>query len=164
MISSQNDPRRTSFPETNRTRYLTGLAALNIPAPENTSGDWHFLDTFQSLDFPSNLELAGEGLEWNTNPVFGDYGIHECSKTLREDGGLEIPPGFLVFSANHYRAILDILYRHFSKGTVPANLAIEDWLNTEEQRQTLHRLLDQFLPWFPAGERMVAVHWEKSRK
>lgn len=164
MSSSPNGPLQAPFPETSRTRYLTGIAALNIPAPENTGGDWHFLDTFRSPDFPSNLDLAGDGLEWNTNPVFGDYGIHECSKTLKEDGGLEIPQGTLVFSANHYRAILDMLYRDFSKGTVPATLPIEDWLDTEEQRQTLYRLLDQFLPWFPSAERMVAVNWEKSRK
>lgn len=163
MTASSPGLRPISFPETSRSRYLTGMAALNIPAPENTSGDWHFLDTFRSPEFPANLELAGEGLEWNTNAVFGEYGIHECSETLRQDGGLNIPAGFPVFSANHYRAILDMLYRSFSKGAVPAELPIDDWLTTEEHRQTFHRLLDQFLPWFPPQERTLAVNWEKSR-
>ena len=60
------------FPETSPTRYLTGMVALNIPAPEGTGGDWHFWGIFDSPRFPNNLPLAGESLEWNTNALFGD--------------------------------------------------------------------------------------------
>jgi len=27
-------------------RYISGIHALNLPAPEGTSGDWHFLNVF----------------------------------------------------------------------------------------------------------------------
>ena len=27
-------------------RYISGMEALNLPAPEGTSGDWHFVNVF----------------------------------------------------------------------------------------------------------------------
>ena len=119
------------FPYTSPTRYLTGMVALNIPAPEKTGGDWHFWGIFDSPRFPDNLTLAGEGLEWNTNALFGEYGIHECSDILR-GRRISIPDGVQVFSANHYRAILDMLYRSVSSGRIPAHLEIEGWLDSAE--------------------------------
>lgn len=149
------------FPETSPTRYLTGMVALNIPAPENTGGDWHFWGTFQSPSFPNNIGLAGEGLEWNTNPIFGDYGIHECSDILRSRG-ISIPDGVQVFSANHYRAILDMLYHSVSKGQAPRHLAIDDWLDTEEQKKDFFRLLEQLIPKFSPSEKELGSSWIKS--
>ena len=123
------------FPETSPRRYVTGMAALNIPSPENTGGDWHFRGTFRSTSFPNNTSLAGEGLDWNTNALFGNYGIHECSDSLR-CRGISLPEGTRVYSANHYRAILDMLARSVSKGQVHRHLTISDWLDTDEHRKT----------------------------
>lgn len=148
----------TVFPKTSPTRYLTGMVALNIPAPENTGGDWHFWGTFDSPRFPDNLTLAGEGLEWNTNPVFGGYGIHECSEELRRRG-IIIPNGMPVYSANHYRAILDMLYHSVEKGQVPRHLAIDDWLDTEEHKKVFFCLLDQFSHRFPPSEQRLIASW-----
>jgi hypothetical protein len=36
------------LPKTTLTCYLTGMTALNIPAPEGTTGDWHFEESFFS--------------------------------------------------------------------------------------------------------------------
>jgi hypothetical protein len=151
------------FPYTSPTRYLTGMTALNIPAPENTGGDWHFSGAFRSSSFPENLKLAGEGLEWNTNALFGEYGIHECSDILRSRG-ISIPDGVQIFSANHYRAILDMLYRSVSSGHIPQHLAIGDWLDTEEQKKEFFRLLDRFFDRFsPSQQTLVSVWIENNR-
>ena len=148
------------FPYTSPTRYLTGMTALNIPAPENTGGDWHFSGAFRSSSFPENLKLAGEGLEWNTNALFGEYGIHECSDILRSRG-IFIPEGVHVFSANHYRAILDMLYRSVSSGNIPQYLIIGDWLDTDEHQKTLFRLLDRFFPKFSSSGKELVFSWIK---
>lgn len=146
------------FPETSPRRYVTGMAALNIPSPENTGGDWHFWGTFQSPSFPNNIGFAGEGLEWNTNALFGDYGIHECSDILRSRG-VFVPEGVHIFSANHYRAILDMLYHSVAKGQVPRYLAIDDWLDTEEQKRVLFCLLDHFLHRFLPDQQRLIASW-----
>ncbi|MHB1287668.1 MAG: hypothetical protein ACYCYP_14170 [Leptospirales bacterium] len=148
------------FPKTLPTRYLTGFVALNIPAPEKTGGDWHFWGIFDSPRFPDNLSLAGEGLEWNTNSVFGDYGIHECSEELRRRG-IIIPEGARVYSANHFRAILDMLYHSVAKGQIPRYLAIDDWLDTEEQKNEFFRLLDRYFPKFSPSEKELVSSWIK---
>ena len=146
------------FPETSPTRYLTGMVALNIPAPEGTGGDWHFGGIFDSPRFPDNLTLAGEGLEWNTNPVYGNYGIHECSDFLRYRN-IALPEGTRVYSANHYRAILDMLYRSVSSGRIPRHLEIEGWLDSDEQKKTLFELLNRFLPKFSSSEKELVSSW-----
>ena len=148
------------MPETSPTRYLTGMVALNIPAPEGTGGDWHFWGIFDSPRFPDNLTLAGEGLEWNTNALFGDYGIHECSEELRRRGVI-VPDGMPVYSANHYRAILDMLYDSIEKGQVPQYLAIDDWLDTEEQKKEFFRILDRFLSNCSPSEKELVSSWIK---
>lgn len=55
------------FLETSLQGYITGKTALNIPAPECTSGDWHFRPTFESPSSLGSMCLAGEGLKRNTN-------------------------------------------------------------------------------------------------
>lgn len=151
------------FPETSRRRYVTGMAGLNIPAPENTGGDWHFEGTFRSPSFPNNISLAGEGLDWNTNALFGEYGIHECSDILRSRG-IFIPEGVHVFSANHYRAILDMLYRSVSSGRIPQHLAIGDWLDTEEHKKVFFCLLDQFFHRLLPDEQRLISSWVALQK
>ena len=148
------------FPKTSPGRYVTGMVALNIPAPEKTGGDWHFWGIFDSPRFPDNLPLAGEGLEWNTNALFGDYGIHECSEELRRRGVI-IPDGMPVYSANHYRAILDMLYHSVSSGNIPQYLIIGDWLDTDEHQKTLFRLLDRFFPKFSSSGKELVFSWIK---
>ena len=162
-VSEATTHKPSLMPETSPRRYVTGMAALNIPAPENTGGDWHFGGTFRSPSFPDNIGLAGEGLEWNTNALFGDYGIHECSDILRSRG-ISIPDGVQVFSANHYRAILDMLYRSVSSGQIPQHLSIGDWLDTEEHKRVLFCLLDQFSHRFSQPEQRLIASWTALQK
>jgi len=85
-------------PNTSPTHYITGTPALNLQAPEGTSGDWHHRSTFYG--FPDQetlpLQLAGEGEIINTNPIYGTYGIYECSAAMRRVG-LLIPEISLLF-------------------------------------------------------------------
>ena len=50
---------QTTIPETSTTRYISDKPALNIPAPEDTTGDWHFDNMF--------FDVLGEGnrCRWN---------------------------------------------------------------------------------------------------
>jgi hypothetical protein len=127
-------------PRTSIQKYITGMYALNVPAPEGTSGDWH--DVFfwrDGIDEPCAVDLAGDGAEWNTNPVFGDYGVYEGKDRL-EGKGLYVGEDIAeVYIANHFRAILDLLYQSLKKYEVVLNLtgATDDWLDTPEQKALL---------------------------
>jgi hypothetical protein len=99
------------FPETSMRHYLTGTTALNIPLPEEGNGDWHFIEAFYGRHHRApKIFTAGEGEAWNTNSIFGNFGIYECSTTLRKSG-LNIPQNQKIYTAGHYRAVLDMLYR-----------------------------------------------------
>ena len=80
-----NQYMQKNIPITSRIRYITDKPALNIPAPEDTTGDWHFDNMFFNVSGdgkPLELLLAGDGEALNTNHIFGSYGIHECSSAV----------------------------------------------------------------------------------
>jgi hypothetical protein len=125
-----------AIPTTSPAVYLTGMAALNIPAPEGTGGDWHRTSIFGNPKL--RLPVAGDvpNALVDTNPILGSYGIHECSDELRAMG-VPIPSGQKVYCANHIRAILDLVI-HASDGQRPLNfLQAGDFLDNEEQMHLL---------------------------
>ena len=70
-------------------RYVTGIFALNLPAPEKTPGDWHF----SALNW-------NQARTWDTDvSVFGDFGIYTG----------DVPGLGKVPVANHLRACLNML-------------------------------------------------------
>ncbi|MGI6075056.1 MAG: nucleotidyl transferase AbiEii/AbiGii toxin family protein [Pyramidobacter sp.] len=74
-------------------RYITGLQALNLTCSLDTTGDWHQ----PCLDW-RHLLL------WDTDTAFyKDYGIEENSHVPEH-------PGETFKTANHIRALLDMLY------------------------------------------------------
>lgn len=128
-----------NFPKTTPNHYLTGTTALNIPFPEEGYGDWHFIEAFYGRDDKQpKLFVAGEGEDWNTNKIFGNFGVNECSELLRKLG-LAIPRGEKVYSAGHYRAVLDMLYRCVKKGYYPHHIDLDQWFDTQEQKNTLFK-------------------------
>jgi hypothetical protein len=62
-----------------------------------------------------------------------------------------------VCSANHYRAILDMVYRSVSNGRIPWHIDIDDWLDSEPHKSMFFSLLDRFSGKFsPAGQRLAS--------
>jgi len=129
-----------AIPRTSSKTYITGMYALNVPAPEGTSGDWH--DVFfwrEGIDEPCVVDLAGDGMDWNTNSIFGNYGIYEGKDRLLRKGLTVSDDIAEVYLANHFRAILDLLWHSLRKYEVVLNLtgATDDWLDTPEQKELL---------------------------
>lgn len=158
------------IPETTPQRYITGKAALNLPAPEGTSGDWHFVISFYdpaNSNKPLSLLLAGEGEQLNTNPIYGEYGIYECSEAMRRRN-LILPEGMTaVYAANHFRAILDMVYNTLTvyQRVVALQGATEDWLDTEEQKEELLKEAAKMLPFFADKAQRQLQQWiDQERK
>ena len=141
---------QVAIPPTDRQHYITGVYALNVPAPEGTTGDWHDVFHWQAdRERPRTVTLGGSQ-EIDTNPIYGYLGIYEGRDRLL-DKRLEIPPGMNeVYLANHFRAMLDLLYRSLRRHGRVLNLtgATTDWLDTAEQQEFVlvqaTRMADQF--------------------
>lgn len=142
-------------------RYISGMAALNLPAPEGTSGDWHFLNVFyRDTENVTAVTLAGEGEQINTNHIFKDYGIYRCNEAL-EKRGLKAE-GDEAYAANHFRAILDLLYERIkNEGKYPSYLygASEDYLDTEEEKKILLEKTAMMLPYLSEEEQIMLLQW-----
>lgn len=153
--------RQVEIPPTSRQRYISGLYALNLPAPEGTSGDWH--DVFYSA--PSarrtrQIQLGGS--DWvNTNHIYNDFGIYEGRETVLAKG-LELPEGMTeVWVANHFRATLDLIYRSLQKFDDVFGLesATTDWLDTPEQQQYELELAGMMLPHLSEERQVKLAAW-----
>jgi hypothetical protein len=113
--------------------YLTGRTALNIASDEDT-GDWNFYNYF--LD--GNNEYFVESV---TNTPWGSNGIVEVSKWLKKQGFDTL--NAKVYAADHYRAIADLFLdsKNTSKNYKHLLSAVDDWLNTLEQKLKLFSYL-----------------------
>ncbi len=114
---------------TSETNYITGTGALNIPNPDGSFADWHFDEMF--LSGRRECRIAGKDTE-STFPVFGNYGIRECSDTLRRFG-LAVPATEKVYAANHVRAILDMVFFSISKKKLPVHVVVDDFIDSENE-------------------------------
>ncbi len=70
-------------------RYVTGTYALNLHAPNDTPGDWHY----------SALNWDAVKTKESSDSVFKDWGLYQ---TL-------VPNHGTMYAANHLRACLDLL-------------------------------------------------------
>lgn len=107
------------------------------------------------------VDLAGEGLKWNTNPYLGNYGIYEGKKRLL-GMKLFIADGIKeVFIANHFRAILDLLFHDIVVlGRCDTlQYATRDWLNTQEQKDLLLEKATLLLEAFEDGNKRILLDW-----
>lgn len=155
------------IPATSEKRYISGNAALNLPAPEGTSGDWHFFATFMMFadkQPPDQIFLAGEGTKVNTNRVFGSYGVYECTQALSKLG---LRTAWSKnFSANHHRAILDLLYDRIVTYGNPVGLegATEDWLDSDEQKEFLLSKALDMLPHLNDAQQAELRRWVENER
>ena len=97
----------------------------------------------------------------NINRIYEQYGVYECSKAMREVG-LDIPEGMAhVYAANHFRAILDMLYRSLIRHHKVIALAgaTEDWLDSQEQKEFLLEKAAEMLPFLDKGQKANLRKW-----
>ena len=104
-------------PVTTPTRYLSGYITLNVPSPftGDTRGATTAPDCLYCFpDQPEPFPLWGEGCEpeRNTLHIYGDYGIHDYTEILYT-AGIEFDHK-VVYGADHFRAILDVVHMEFS--------------------------------------------------
>lgn len=150
---------RVVLPKTTPTQYLTGMTALNIPAPEGTTGDWHFEESFWGRKGREpKFFVAGEGTELNTNSIWGVLGIYDCSSILRAKG-LAIAAEEQVYAANHCRAILDLLYRALKNLEYPHHIAVDDWLDIPAEKKRLFDSLSRLNGLLEEDEKIILNSW-----
>jgi hypothetical protein len=153
MVEKELQPIR--IPPTTPWRYVSFNRALNLRAPGEDTGDWHFkVMFFCAPDEPKKVAtLAGEGTEVDTTPSLGERGVRDMAKELARR---RVQPfAGPVYVANHYRAIADLAMPELMKGRVPLRVtsrAINQWLDTEEQVQTL---VDDYL--VPLGDQLTGA-------
>ena len=159
-----NQYAQAAIPPTSITHYITDKPALNIPAPEDTTGDWHFDNMFFDVlgeGQPLPLELAGEGEALNTNHIYGSYGIHECSAALIKRG-ITLPEGMeQVWAANHFRAVLDMAYESLTLHGKVMRLtcAAEDYFDTAAQKIELLTKACEMLPFLTEKQGEALKSW-----
>lgn len=118
-----------TLPQTSEQNYITGKAALNVPNPDGSFADWHFDEVF--LSGRGKIRIAGKDTE-PTVSMLGNYGIRECSDTLRRFG-LAVPATDKVYTANHVRAILDMVLASLAKKKMPAHVVAEEFIDSESE-------------------------------
>lgn len=146
-----------SIPETTPQRYLSGMAALNLPSPTG-SGDWHLIETFfkPRLRQP-RLFIAGARCEANTNPLLGNRGVFECSAQLNS---LNIPhPDGPAFAANHARAIADLVLVSVLDGGSPDFVQLDDWMPGDNDKLSVFELLDVASPQLSSEQQETVRKW-----
>ena len=141
--------RQVEIPVTSKERYISGLHALNIPAPEGTFGDWHdvFHHPEDAPDRAWKLQLGGS--DWvDTNHIYQDLGVYQGLDNILHKG-LQVPDDMTeVWVANHFRAILDLIYRSLQRfdDIYGLEAATTDWLDTPEQQTYLLEQATLMLP------------------
>jgi hypothetical protein len=144
-------------PETSPTRYLSALAALNLPTGDGT-GDWHQTETFkrgapcEPLGF-----LIGPGLAWDTTPYMASVGVVECSALLAAYG---IPhPAGPVWTADHARAIADVVVGEALTGRLIMCVDLEGWMPCPEDKDAVVRLLVMAMGRLPESAKGIVTAW-----
>ena len=156
--------RQLEIPPTTRERYITGIYALNIEAPEDTSGDWH--DVFHWLEGRTERHpiMCGGTDEVNTNHIYGDLGVYEGRANVAKKG-LVFPEEMTeIYVANHFRAILDMVHHCLTTYGKIYNLngATVDWLDTKEQQHYVLDLAAQMAPHLSEAQQVQLNNWIES--
>lgn len=150
------------LPKTTPSCYLTGMSALNIPAPEGTTGDWHFEESFWGRgNIIPKIFVAGEGRALNTNPIWGTLGIYDCSHILRAKG-IAIAADEKVYAANHCRAVLDMLYNAIKSKEYPYHIIVDDWLDIDSERKRLFEKIPLLNGFLKEDEKIILNSWTKA--
>jgi addiction module RelB/DinJ family antitoxin len=148
----------SGIPETSPDRYLSGIAALNLPS-ESGTGDWHLIETFfKPQKRRPKLFVAGKGCPDNTNEFLGERGIFECSALLDK---LKIPrhPG-PAYAATHARAIADLVLASILSGGALDHIPLDDWMPQDRDKQQVFDLLHLALIHLSEAQRDKILKWQ----
>lgn len=144
------------IPETSKTRYLSGITALNIMSSAGT-GDWHVEQTFFTPHTKRGRSfIAGDNCETNTNEILGTLGIYECSAILKEMG---IPCNEPVYAADHARAIVDMLYIAVIKNNDLSGIVLDEWMPTTSDKNKVIILVQGVLLCLTDIEQQRLLTW-----
>lgn len=146
-----------TIPLTSESRYIGGIAALNLPSSIFT-GDWHMEETFfQPRKKLMRSFISGEGCITNTNALLGNIGIYDCTQLLEE---LRIPyQGSAAYAASHARAITDLVLVAVFAGGSPNYVILDDWMPRESDKQAVFDLLAQSLNHLTHDQRLKVEDW-----
>lgn len=147
-----------TIPTTSPMRYLSGMAALNLPSPTGT-GDWHMEQTFfRSREKRSRSFISGLGCATDTTPLLGDTGVFDCT-TLLDD--LKIPHVEApVYAANHARAIADLVLAAVLRNESPDFVRLDDWMPRDSDKQEVFDLLSIALPQLRSEHQKTILTWK----
>ena len=135
------EERGYTIPETSPTRYLSGMAALNIIAGRGT-GDWHDLGAFlRSRKNTPRAFLCGEGESINSIPYFGDDGVFDYGPLLLRMGVIDREQ--VVYAATHARAIADMALACILSGDSAEFIALDNWMPKPEHKVEVWQIIEK---------------------
>ena len=128
---------------TSKENYITSIAALNIPSLEGT-GDWHFSACFvQHGDIKTSQHIAGIDTV-STYSQLGDYGIYDCFDILKKYGASPMPKKMMVYAANHYRAVTDMIYHLVqNEQDIIKTIILDEWFSAPSEKEVVYQLLEK---------------------
>lgn len=149
-----------AIPPTSKSRYLGGIAALNLPSPSGT-GDWHMHQTFFRIqERRSRSFISGAGCVTDTNSIFGDFGIYDCTAVLDD---LKIPhESKVAYAATHARAIADMVISTVQRGLLPEFVVLDDWMPRDSDKQQVFDLMTIALKQLAEEERNTVIAWQSN--
>lgn len=136
---------------TTKENYLTSFAALNLSTAEVNTGDWHFNGFFIGHNGrpPGPFCIAGKDLV-STNHLFAKNSVYDATKLVPTE---LVQENSIIYAADHYRAVGDMIYNSIIKGRVFDNAIIKGseykytldlvgWFAGEEDRVQLLSYID----------------------
>jgi len=128
-----------------KTRYITGVSALNIPTPDNRQPDWHAFGMWQKGRFSQNLKTVNAPTD-----ILGDRGLRDVTEIFRLNGFAR-KDGEPVYCASPERALCDLGYSLIkSHGRI--HFKIDDFLVEEFDLIELKIYLDLLKSTMPKDE------------
>lgn len=128
--------------------YLSSTTALNIPSESGQFVDWHLLEAFGGSPAEwqarctwggsTDTEPTGRHLT-DTRPWLGEAGVWHCTDVLRSHG-IQVNPNQVIYAARPWRAVLDMVLAHATKGRVAHHVQLTQWFDPEADAAELARL------------------------
>lgn len=128
--------------------YISGQTALNIPGELGKFVGWHLLEAFSGspTEWQARCTWAGEidrtrpGRHLpDTHPWLGEAGVWDCTEVLRRHG-VEIDPDQRIHAAQPWRAVLDMVLAHATKGRVARHVRLSEWFDPTDDAEQLDTL------------------------